>query len=213
MEEPAPLPIRSEVTTAKSTEQNSTVSLLQREQPHGPCQCSINMMMQTPKLECAITTTPKLGLDKIFKITGDVVRSCQEATQCGCRLGAVDLVRIMTVFQQTAFCFDYITKSGLDGTVNLAFGDYCVSMTDNASVKKAIVLDLVRQADQLLDTLDSRAKDLLLVLSDPEAKGIGRSPRCLNNLNLNYVQTVGASFKKLFGLITDYFSGKGPYNK
>lgn len=167
--------------------------------------------MQIPRLECVARSNPKPELDKIFKVTGDVISSCQHSTQCGCSLGLVDLVCIMTVFEQTALCFDYIAKSGFDGTVKVALGNYCVSLTDDASLKKTLVLDLVRQADELLDAVGRRAQDLLAAIEDPQVKCVGRSPRCLNQLNLNYVQTASASFRRLFGVMRDFFSGKGPY--
>lgn len=163
------------------------------------------MMSHIPRLECAIQQTPKPQLDKIFKVTGDVIRSCLESTRCGCYVGPVDLVCIMTVFEQTAACFDYIAKSGFDGTVKVGIGDYCVSLTDDASLKRMLVLDLVTQANELLDSISARAQDMFVAQNEPGVKRMGRSPACLNQLNLDYVREATASFKKLFRLITDFF--------
>ncbi|KAB8224868.1 hypothetical protein BDV33DRAFT_187854 [Aspergillus novoparasiticus] len=173
--------------------------------PSRNCQCRANLMHHVPKIECAIQEKPKPQLDKMFKVTGDVIRSCQESTRCGCYVGPVDLVCIMSVFEQTAVCFDYIAKSGFDGTVKVGIGNYCVSLNDDASLKRMLVLDLVRQADALLDSVSVLAQNMFVSLNEPRAKTLNRSPACLNQLNLDYVREATASFKKLFRLITEYF--------
>lgn len=110
----------------------------------------------------------------------------------------------MTAFEQTAVCFDYIAKSGFDGTVKVGIGNYCVSRTDDASFKRMLVLDLVSQANVLLDSMGALARDME-TQHRPGVKAMGRSPNCLNKLNLNYLQEATGSFKKLFRLITDFF--------
>ncbi|KAJ5726116.1 uncharacterized protein N7483_007473 [Penicillium malachiteum] len=185
---------------------------LSRQVPPTPknCQCRLNMMMNIPKLDCAIQEIPKPQLDKMFKVTGDVIRSCQESTRCGCYVGPVDLVCIMTVFEQTAACFDYIAKSGFDGTVKVGIGNYCVSMIDDASLKRMLVLDLVKQANELLDSVSEIAQNMLVAQNEPGVKRMGRSPACLNQLNMDYVRQAIDSFKKLFRLITNFFGEKDP---
>ncbi|KAE8386524.1 hypothetical protein BDV23DRAFT_163177 [Aspergillus alliaceus] len=145
----------------------------------------------------------------MFKVTGDVIKSCQESTRCGCYVGPVDIVCIMTVFKQTAVCFDFIAKSGFDGTVKVGIGNYCFSRTDEASLKRILVLGLVKQADELLDSVSVLVHNMLVAQSEPGGvKVMNRSPTCLNQLNLDYVQEAIASFKKLFRLISEYFGGK-----
>lgn len=134
-----------------------------------------------------------------------VIRSFQDSTRCGCYLGHVDLVCIMTVFEQTAAFFDYIAKSGFDGTVKVGIGYYCMSLTDDASLKRILVLELVKQANELLDSVSTLAQNMCVPQNEPGVKTMGRSPACLNQLNLNYVREAIASFKKLFRLITDFF--------
>ncbi|KAJ5570044.1 uncharacterized protein N7459_009474 [Penicillium hispanicum] len=168
------------------------------------------MMLQVPKIECAIQEKPKPQLDRMFKVTGDVVRSCLESTRCGCYTGPVDLVCIMTVFEQTAVCFDFIAKSGFDGTVKVGIGDYCVSLTDDVSLKCMLVSDLVKQANELLDSLNELAQNMSASRKDPGFKAMSRSPACLNQLNLNYLREATASFKKLFCLITDFYDANDP---
>lgn len=111
----------------------------------------------------------------------------------------------MTVFEQTAFCFDFIAKSGFDGTVNVGIGNYSVSLTDDASLKRMLVLDLVNQANEFLDSVNALAQKMFVEQNERRTKFMGRSPACLNQLNLDYVKEATASFKKLFRLIADFF--------
>lgn len=189
----------TEQVTADSSGESS------RQHPSYNCKCRANMMAHIPDLEAAIQQLPKPQLDKMFKVTGDVIRSCQESTRCNCYNGPVDLVCIMTVFEQTAVCFDYIVKSGFEGTMKVGIGNYCVSLTNDTSLKRTLVLDLVNQANELLDSVNTLAQNMFAAQSEPGVKRMGRSPACLNQLNLNYVREATASFKKLFRLITDFF--------
>ncbi|KAB8232501.1 uncharacterized protein BDW43DRAFT_279541 [Aspergillus alliaceus] len=107
----------------------------------------------------------------MFKVTGDVIKSCQESTRCGCYVGPVDIVCIMTVFKQTAVCFDFIAKSGFDGTVKVGIGNYCFSRTDEASLKRILVLGLVKQADELLDSVSVLVHNMLVAQSEPGGQG------------------------------------------
>ncbi|KAJ5114398.1 hypothetical protein NUU61_000157 [Penicillium alfredii] len=172
------------------------------------CPCRANIMLHVPKIESAIQEKPKPRLDDMFKVTGDVIRSCLESTRCGCRLGPVDLVCIMTVFEQTAVCFDYIAKSGFDGTVKVGIGNYCVSLKDDASLKRTLVLDLVSQANVFLDSLSALAQKMIALQNEPGVKCMGRSPACLTQLNFNYLREATASFKRLFRLMTEFFEGE-----
>ncbi|KAJ5172394.1 hypothetical protein N7492_004987 [Penicillium capsulatum] len=118
----------------------------------------------------------------------------------------------MTVFEQTALCFDFIAKSGFDGTIKVGIGNYCVSLTDDVSLKRTLVLDLVNQANQFLDSINALAQNMRTALREPGVRCLGRSPACLNQFNLEYVREVTASFRKLFCLMTDYFAEKNGQN-
>jgi hypothetical protein len=163
------------------------------------------MMLQVPKLESAIQ---ERQLDTMFKVTEDVIRSCQESTNCGCHVNPVDLVCIMAVFEQTAACFDYIAKSGFGGTVKVGIGAYCISLTDDASLKRMLVLDLIKQANVLLDSVCALAEDMFMSRSKSVVKVMNRSPACLNQINRDYVREAAANFRKLFCLMTGVFDGK-----
>ncbi|KAB5554873.1 hypothetical protein GE09DRAFT_1222342 [Coniochaeta sp. 2T2.1] len=63
-------------------------------------------------------------------------------------VGPVDLVCIVSVFQQTAGCLGYITKSMVHSTVKVSVGDYEISVADDATTKRMLVLNLVNQASR-----------------------------------------------------------------
>ena len=165
-------------------------------------------MQSIPDLDGAIHEKPKPQVDKMFKVTSEVIRSCLEATRCGCAVTPVDLVCIMSVFEQTAVCFDFIAKSGVYETIQVGIGNYSVSVADDASLKRMLVLNLTKQADEFLDTVSATAHEMFLAQHGKRLRTTGRSPACLNQLNLDYVREATASFKKLFRLITDFMGDK-----
>jgi hypothetical protein len=114
----------------------------------------------------------------------------------------------MAVFEQTAACFDYIAKSGFGGTVKVGIGAYCISLTDDASLKRMLVLDLIKQANVLLDSVCALAEDMFMSRSKSVVKVMNRSPACLNQINRDYVREAAANFRKLFCLMTGVFDGK-----
>lgn len=145
---------------------------------------------------------PKPRLDQVLKVTEDVIRSCQAIISCSqCKIGPVDLVSILTVFQQTASCFNHNANSSVDGTIKLDVGAYKVSLMNDILFKRMLVDNLVRQANALLDSLTSFGQSLFL--SPQTQTRMDRSPACLNQLNLSCLREVVMSFKGFFVLITD----------
>ncbi|KAM0809742.1 hypothetical protein AB5N19_10089 [Seiridium cardinale] len=178
--------------------------------PSDNCQCRAKLMHQVPNLNSIVQERLKPRLDRMFKVTNDVIMSCHSAANCAnCRIGPVDLVYILTMFQQTAFCFDYIAKSGKDENINIGIGDYQIQMNGDPKLKNALVLNLVGQASDLLNTLDAHKRRLSLADSPLSRKVISRSPACLNQLNLGYAHEVILKFRKLFRLMTSVFEEKG----
>lgn len=177
---------------------------------HNGCQCRYNLMGHIPSLESVMQEISKPRIDKMFKITGEVISSCRSAIACtNCHIGPVDLVCILTVFQQTAYCLQQISQSGLNGDdFRVGVGDYQVLLNDDANIKSILVLNLVAQANLFLDAVTVHAQNLFLSPSSPDTRVMGRSPACLNQLNLDYLQQVTSNFKKLFRLITDVFEMK-----
>jgi hypothetical protein len=149
---------------------------------------------------------PKPRLDAIFKVTEDVIVSCQAAINCRrCKIGPVDLVCIVAVFQQTAACFDHIAKSSLDGSMKVGVGSYEVSVTDDIMFKRMLVMNHIKQANKLLYSMNTLGQSLFLSQHGLPRNTMNRSPACLNQLNLNYVREVATNFRTLFRLITDVF--------
>jgi hypothetical protein len=176
------------------------------------CQCLMRLMSQVPKLGSVVQEVPKPSLDKIFKITEETIQGCVAAVNClNCKITSVELVCILTVFQQTGLCFNQIVKSRFGNRVKIAVGDYQVRLNNDPKFKSILVLNLVRQASGLLDTIDLRRQGFLHS-SDPSKPGHRRSDsqstEVLDRLNLHYTQEVMANFRKLFRIITNIYKGK-----
>jgi hypothetical protein len=171
------------------------------------CQCRSLLISHIPELECNIQERPSPRLDRMLKVTEDVIGSCQAAVSCSqCQLGPVDLVFIVTIFQQTAACFNHIIKSGLDGAMKVGLGDYEVSLIDGGIFKRMLVVNLVKQANKLLDTLGTLSQNFLTSQEVTYRKVMNRSPACLTLANLSYVREVIANFKKFFDSVMEMFN-------
>lgn len=170
------------------------------------CQCRMDLIAHVPLLEDIMQEKPKPRLDAMLKVTEDVTASCQSAINCKrCKIGPVDLVCIVTVFQQTAACFDHIAKSSLDGSMKVGVGSYEVSLTDDITFKRMLVMNHIKQANTLLDSMNIFCQNLCLSQDGLPRNVMNRSPACLNQLNLNYVREVTTNFRTFFRLITDVF--------
>ncbi|XWW92246.1 hypothetical protein V2A60_000169 [Cordyceps javanica] len=177
---------------------------LPSQTPWMTCPCRVNLIAHVPRLESIMQEKPKPRLDEVLSVTEDVIRSCQAIVGCAqCEVGPVDLVSVLTVFQQTASCFNHIANASVDGTIRLGVGAYKVSLTDDMLFKRMLVVNLVRQANALLDSLTSLGQGLFLSPRPQQPRVMNRSPACLNQLNLSYLREVVTSFKSFFLLITD----------
>ncbi|CAJ2505929.1 Uu.00g000590.m01.CDS01 [Anthostomella pinea] len=183
-----------------------------------PCPCRTNLTAQIPFLETITQTSPSPRLDAALRTTARVIAAAQAAVDCArCQplLGPVDLVCVVAVFQQTAACFNYVVKAGLDGvatTVRIGIGNgagtgagdyYEVALDDDPALcKRVLVLDLVRKASLFLEALEALAR------RPPVGRKMNRSPACLNQLNRGYVQEVVLNFRKYFRISTEVFDGE-----
>lgn len=179
------------------------------QSPSIPCPCRVNLISHVPRLETIIQAKPKPRLDEVLKVTEDVIQSCQAIVTCTqCKITPVDIVSILTVFQQTASCFNHIVNTSVDGTIKLDVGGYKVNLMDDILFKRMLVVNLVRQANALLDSLTSLGQGQFLSPQTQAQAGMHRSPACLNQLNMSYLREVVLSFKGFFLVITDAFSDK-----
>lgn len=140
----------------------------------------------------------------MFRVANEIVTQCSTAADClNCHLGTVDVVCILTTFQQMAFCFNKMVKYGAHIKSYQAY-----AKESDEYLEAALLLDLVKRASHLLDSLDGQAKSLQIAKDTMSRRITGRSPACLNQLNLSYSHEVIVGFRKLFQLIVRVFEEK-----
>lgn len=205
-----------EATPSNLAFPGSVQRLSQNHEGHGPskqCDCRSDIVKHVHRLDCITSShDEKSRVDNMFQVTGQVIAGCYSAINCTCcYISPVDLVQILSVFQQTAYCLKQISQSGLshdDEAFTIGVGDYQVCLKDAAAAKNILVLDLVTQAERLLDAAVSKTVELSQIPLRAEHRAMRRSPICLDQLNLDYVKQVTTKFKQLFQLIREAFEGK-----
>jgi hypothetical protein len=93
----------------------------------------------------------------------------------------------------------------IDSTSQVTIGGYEISVADDATCKRMLVSNLVKQASTLLDTMIRLGQDQLLQSQKQpgsQPRRMDRSPACLKQVTLEYVREVVANFRKFFRLIT-----------
>lgn len=181
--------------------------------PSKQCDCRSDIVKHVHRLDCITSSHDERSrVDNMFQVTGQVIAGCYSAINCTCcYISPVDLVQILSVFQQTAYCLKQISQSGLshgDEAFTIGVGDYQVCLKDAVAVQNILVLDLVTQAERLLDAAASKAVELSQIPLRAEHRAMRRSPICLDQLNLDYVKQVTTKFKQLFQLIREAFEGR-----
>jgi hypothetical protein len=166
------------------------------------CQCQANLMLRVPDVKNVMDEKPEPRLDKVFKVTGDMIQSCQDIINCAsCEISHADLVCIMAVFQHTDKCFDYIAKCDLaNAFIKVSVGEYQVSLMNDLKLRRMLVMDLVQKARELLSSLSALGQKLLL--SQPSA---GR----LNKINLEYLREVVQNSETYLRKITNSCDKEG----
>ncbi|KAL4995729.1 hypothetical protein BDV10DRAFT_173966 [Aspergillus recurvatus] len=170
------------------------------------CQCRANLMAQIPEVKDAMQRKPRPQLDRIFKVTGNVLYACRDLVGCPtCQINYADLVCVMAVLQQTEACFDHIAKEGLStSAIRVTVGDYEVPIGNEIKLGHILVMDLVAQANCLLKLLRKRSQSL--VQAQPAAQSR------LAQLNMEYLQEVVKSFGQTLHTIADSFDEVGYAN-
>lgn len=134
-------------------------------------------------------------LDQIFKVTGEVIKGCQDIVDCStCQVTCTDLLLMMSVLQETHACFDYIAKSDMDGAVKVSFGGYEVS-SNNTELRAMLVMDLVQRADKLLTSIGSKGQSMVEKLSEP---------CCQAQANIAYLEATITHFRTILRCVTSY---------
>ncbi|KAL3436116.1 hypothetical protein BDV09DRAFT_165916, partial [Aspergillus tetrazonus] len=172
----------------------------------GTCQCRANLMAQVPEVKDAMQRKPRPQLDRIFKVTGNVLYACRDLVGCPtCQINYADLVCVMAVLQQTEACFEHIAKEGLStSAIRVSVGDYEVPIGNEIKLGHILVMDLVAQANCLLKLLRKRSQTL--VQTQPAAHSR------LAQLNMEYLQEVVKSFGQTLHTIADSFDQAGDVN-
>ncbi|KAL4735226.1 hypothetical protein BDV11DRAFT_208679 [Aspergillus similis] len=167
------------------------------------CQCRANLMAQVPEVKDAMQRKPRPQLDRIFKVTGNVLYACRDLVGCPtCQINYADLVCVMAVLQQTEACFEHIAKEGLStSAIRVSVGDYEVPIGNEIKLGHILVMDLVAQANCLLKLLRKRSQSL--VQAQPAAQSR------LAQLNMEYLQEVVKSFGQTLHTIADSFDEAG----
>lgn len=155
------------------------------------CACRGGLAVLVPRLKGAVQDK---HLDEVVKVTREVLKGCQDIIDCtGCRITCTDLICMMSVFQQTDMCFDYISRAELDGSMKLTFGG-CEIHIDDPNLRAMLVMDLVQQANMVLDTISTKGQTMLRALG---------SPSLLARANIGYLETVIGDFRKLLRSVAD----------
>lgn len=94
-----------------------------------------------------------------------------------------------------------ILKSGIDSNIKVSIGDYEMHLNDDSAFKGILVLNLVKEANLMLDNLSSRSHDMFSSRDPAKHKVTALSPVCLNQINLDYLDQVVAKFRKSFRLM------------
>ncbi|GFF53762.1 uncharacterized transcriptional regulatory protein C1327.01c [Aspergillus udagawae] len=163
----------------------------------GSCQCRTDLMRQVPEVNNAMRAKPQPHLDRIFKVTGNVLWACRDLIKCAsCQLSYADLVCIVAVLQQTGTCFEHIASAGLAASaIKVCVGQYEVPIANGIKLRHMLVMDLVAQANCLLSLLRNRGQSL--VESQPATRDR------LTQINIDYMQEVVKSFEHTLRSIAD----------
>ncbi|RDW84204.1 Zn(II)2Cys6 transcription factor domain-containing protein [Aspergillus mulundensis] len=169
---------------------------------HEPCHCRANLMAQVPEVKDAMHRKPRPQLDRIFKVTGNVLYACRDLVGCPtCQINYADLVCVMAVLQQTETCFEHIAKEGLStSAIRVSVGEYEVPIGNEIKLGHILVMDLVSQANCLLKLLRKRSQVLVQTQSAAQSR--------MAQLNMEYLQEVVKSFGQTLRAIADSFDGQ-----
>ncbi|KAL4789637.1 hypothetical protein BDV19DRAFT_373814 [Aspergillus venezuelensis] len=163
------------------------------------CQCRANLMAQVPEVKGAMQRKPRPQLDRIFKVTGNVLYACRNLVGCPtCQINYADLICVMAVLQQTETCFEHIAKEGLStSAIRVSVGEYEIPIGNEIKLGHILVMDLVAQANCLLKLLRKRSQVLVQTQSAAQSR--------MAQLNMEYLQEVVKSFGQTLRAIADSF--------
>lgn len=143
----------------------------------------------------------KQQTDLVFKVTGDVIKSCQNIMECAvCEVKCTDLICIMSVLQHTDACFDYVAKANLGSGIKVTVGNYEASAFDKSRFRQLIVTDLVMQTHVLLDSISTTRQKMSVKFSASCRPSLAR-------VNLDYLKAVVEDFESVLGSVMKLLDG------
>lgn len=142
------------------------------------CDCRAGLSQLIPSAKAALQGR---RLDEVFRVTGEVVQQCQSVVNCSrCAVNCTDLICVVAVFQEADRCFDYLAKGNIDSAISVSIGSYetTVDKGDATPWRRMLVMQLVKKANELLDSISARGQDMLRELV----------PECiLGRVNIEYL--------------------------
>ncbi|KUI58623.1 hypothetical protein VP1G_05884 [Cytospora mali] len=148
------------------------------------CTCRADLMPLIPRISTAMQSKRP---DEVFKVTGDIIRSCQNVVDCtSCEANCTDLICIVAILQQTEDCFAYLAEADLSSSIKVCVGTYQVSGVDDSRLRNVLVMDLVNQAGALIDCVNSMADEMLRQL---------KAGCRLGRINIEYLKTVAMDYR------------------
>ncbi|KAL4939418.1 hypothetical protein BDV06DRAFT_198938 [Aspergillus oleicola] len=208
--EPPQLSNNSSTSSATADDSGSKFScdLHRRQQAQGACQCRADLMAQVPKVKDAMQK-PSPQLDQILNVTFKVLFVCRNLIVCTkCQISYADLVCVVAVLQQTETGLEHIAEEGLTdnnnvSTIKISMGDYDVPFGNQATLRHALIMDLVATANCLLEKLRLRSEGL----AEKEAQSVSTAQSRLTRINMNYLQEVVKSFESTLRSIANSLEG------
>ncbi|KAL4789099.1 hypothetical protein BDV19DRAFT_374621, partial [Aspergillus venezuelensis] len=180
----------------------------QSRQAEDICQCRADLMAQVPEVKEAMEKhSPQL--DQILNVTFKVLFVCRNLIVCTkCQISYADLVCVVAVLQQTETGLEHIAEQRLTdndnaSTIKICMGDYDVPFGNQATLRHALVMDLVATANCLLDKLRLRSE----ALAEKEGLSVSTAQSRLTRINMNYLQEVVRSFESTLRSIASSLEG------
>ncbi|KAL4966534.1 Zn(II)2Cys6 transcription factor domain-containing protein [Aspergillus stella-maris] len=199
----------SSSNTSSTVDNSSKLSCAsQSRQAEDTCQCRADLMAQVPKVKDAMEK-PSPQLDQILNVTFKVLFVCRNLIVCTkCQISYADLVCVVAVLQQTETGLEHIAEQGLNNdyissTIKISMGDYDVPFGNQATLRHALVMDLVATANCLLDKLRLRSE----ALAEKESQSASTAQSRLTRINMNYLQEVVKSFESTLRSIASSLEG------
>jgi hypothetical protein len=128
------------------------------------CQCRESLVTLVQNVNTAIQNKQ---LDAVFRGMQHVVQGFHDIIHCTqCDITCIDLICIMSEFQQTGAGFEYISTTDLDCAMNMTFGGREVPIHD-LKLRAMLVTSLIHQANAVLDAIGEKGQHMLRTLCMP----------------------------------------------